>query len=434
VPHELRRLLSIGVLLVFLGAGRPSLAQQDWTGAGQGYTPMPPTGTSYQSSNLNRQVVPGPPSQPTAASRPQSWPTGGPEGSPWVPPDQQSAPPQAPANGAAPANDMVLCPGMRKLAQVGTEGIFESDVIGAVNEVIEKNKERIPPDQLEAQREILIRQRLSGLIETKLIFLDAKRTIPSEGWSHVESQLTKHFEDVELDKMMKKSGANTRQEFDQKLRTLGTSLEREKRAFIERSLAQEWIQQKVKRSESVNYDQDIVAYYHQHISEFTTPTRVQWEELKVRYAKYPNRAAAYEAIARMGNQVATGAPFSQVAQAGSDGLTAPKGGVWPWTCKGSLTCQELDQTLFNLPVGQLSPIIAGDNGLHIIRVTAREEQKITPFVQAQVDIKKKIADQRSQRQYREYMDSLRTKTPVWHFLNDKNGVQLQATPGQPLLR
>ena len=36
---------------------------------------------------------------------------------------------------------------------------------------------------------------LTDIIQTKLVCLDAKHTIPSEGWPHVEKQLTKVFED-----------------------------------------------------------------------------------------------------------------------------------------------------------------------------------------------------------------------------------------------
>ena len=154
----------------------------------------------------------------------------------------------------------------------------------------------------------------------------------------------------------------------------------------------------------------------------------------VRYSKYPTKAAAYEAIARMGNQVWAGAPFAQVAKAGSDGLTAADGGRWPWTSKGALTCQELDAALFTLPVGQLSPIIEDDKGYHIIRVTNREPEAVKPFLEAQVEIKKKIGDQRSQKQFREYLAKLEARTPVWTIFDDPKGNLLQATPGQPLRR
>ena len=70
------------------------------------------------------------------------------------------------------------CDGTRIIARVGSDAILESEVAGAVNEIIEANKDRIPADQLDEQRELLIQQRLKGLIETKLIYQDAKRTIP----------------------------------------------------------------------------------------------------------------------------------------------------------------------------------------------------------------------------------------------------------------
>ena len=99
-----------------------------------------------------------------------------------------------------------------------------------------------------------------------------------------------------------------------------------------------------------------------------------------------------------------------------------------------MTCQELDAALFNLPVGQLSPIIEGAKGYHIIRVTGREAEVVKPFLEAQVDIKKKIADQRSQKQFREYLAKLEARTPVWTIFDDRKRNLLQATPGQPLRR
>ena len=115
----------------------------------------------------------------------------------------------------------------------------------------------------------------------------------------------------------------------------------------------------------------------------------------------------------MGNQVLAGA---QLCRGGQGRLgrrrRRPKGGVWDWTIKGSLVCKEIDQALFSLPVGQLSPIIKSPNGYHIVRVTAREDAKVTPFLDAQVDIREKIVKQRSEKQLREYLAKLEARTPV----------------------
>ena len=424
--------LVIGIILVNILIERPSTAQ-DPSGVGQGYAPMTPTTTATPSSldAMRQSTLSGAPVGPTNASRPASWPSQAAapvqpnaDASPWVPPTQSSA---------APASERTLCDGTRIIARVGSEAIFESEVAGAVNEVIEKNKDRIPPDQLDRQRELLIQQRLKPLIEAKLIFQEARRTIPAEGWSQVEKQLTKRFEEDELNKLIKKAGVTTPRELDQHLRTLGTSLEYEKRAYIERTLAQQWVFQQVKPNEETTYDQ-MVTYYREHLQEFTTPARVQWEELMVRYSKYPTKAEARDAIARMGNQVFGGLPFAQVAKTGSDGVTANKGGQWGWTAKGSLANAAVDDALFNLPVGRMSPIIENAKGYYIVRVTQREEEAVRPFLEAQVDIKKKIVEQRTKKQFSEYMADLEKKTPVWTVFDGKDGALHLANPQQPTRR
>jgi hypothetical protein len=434
-------MLSVAALLV-TAAPTSWCSAQDWQGNGQGYTPMPPV-APISPGNFNQPVVPGPPVERPAASRPASWPGGPPaQSSPW--------PQQASPNGTFPAGELKPCAGSRIIAHVGSEAILESDVvlrsfdkqgsvaevIGAVDVVIEKNKNRIPPDQLETQRDLLLKKTLSSIMQDKLVYQDAKRTIPAEGLANFEKKLAEMFDTDEQPKLMKNAKVATAREYDQKLRTLGTSLEHEKRAFIERTLAREWAHQQVKPNDDNTYDQMVVFYYRDHLQEFTTPARAEWEELMVRYSKYPgNKAAAYGAIARMGNQVLGGAPFAQVAKAGSDGLTAANGGRWPWTSKGALTCRELDAALFGLPLGQLSPIISGEKGFHIIRVTRREDERVRPYLEAQVDIQQKMKQQRSQKQFREYMEKLEQRTPVWTiFDGDAANPQLANPPRQQPLR
>jgi parvulin-like peptidyl-prolyl isomerase len=436
--------LRIGVLLAAVLLAELCLAQ-DWPGSGPGNSSLPPVAPAGPA--VRAPVVPGPPMQPMATSRPAAWPGSAPsEASAWVPPAQRSAQPASGPNAPAVAE---LKPFERTqiVARVGAEAILESDlvvrkynskdkcyeVVGAANELIEANKDRIPPDQLDKQRDMLKQQLLKGIIENKLICQDAKRTIPSEAWTHIEPQLGKAFDDDELPKMMKNAGMSTSREFDKKLRTLGSSLEHEKRAFAERALAQQWVLQQTKHDEDPpTYDQ-MVTYYRQHQDEFTTPARARYEELAVNYSKYPTKDAARDAIARMGNQVWGGAPFANVAQTGSDGVSAADGGQRDWTSKGALVCAALDQSLFSLPVGQLSPIVEGPAAFYIIRVTAREDVAVRPFLEAQVDIKEKISKQRSKKLLDEFMAKLETRTPVWTMFDGPAGAETASGP-RPLSR
>lgn len=419
-----RLLLPSGVLLL-LGLSWDRCAAQQYPDSGVG----PRIASEATVNTLNRSVVPGPPRQPAAASRPAAWPSGVTnDSSPWTPPEQRLQ--ASEGNGLPPQDHLQPCEGSRIIARVGTEVILESDlvvrsmrdleVIGGVREVIEANKDRIPPGELDVQRELLIKKILPSLIQTKLVYLDAKRAIPPEGWAQVERHINGVFDDTVLEKMMKRAGAGSARELDQKFRAMGTSLDRERRAYLEFEVARQYVHQQTKRDDEITYDH-MVTYYRQNQGEFTAPARVRWEELLVRYAKHPDKAAAYDAIARLGNHVAAGSPFGKVAKAASDGVTAPEGGQRPWTNQGALVCKELDQALFQLPLGQLSPIIEGPTGFHIIRVTDREPSRVTPFLEAQTDIREKIVRQRTEKQMQEYLAKIESKTPVWTIFDNPHG-------------
>ena len=376
-----------------------------YTGDNQlGVTPMSPTSDPAPRYDNQRQVVPGPPVQPAAVSRPASWP-GGPL------PENQSVtagpPPQS-----TQESPVELFEGTTILARVGSEAIFAYEIIGSVNEVLEKYKDKIPPSQFDTQRTLLIKQRLMSRIESKLIYMDAKASIPAEGLANVDKQITKYFDSTELPNMLKRSGVASAKELDQKLRSLGSSLDREKKSFIERTVSQQWVRQQIKRDEEITYDQ-MLKYYRAHISEFEKPAQAKWEEIMVQFANFPSKAEAYEAVARLGNQVVAGADFAEVAKNGSQGVTAADGGKYKWTTKGSLKYEEIDRTIFALPTGQLSPIIESEKGYHIIRVTERAETEVTPFLTAQVDIKEKIVQERTDKQLQEYLARLEDKTPIW---------------------
>jgi parvulin-like peptidyl-prolyl isomerase len=175
----------------------------------------------------------------------------------------------------------------------------------------------------------------------------------------------------------------------------------------------------------------MATYYRDHVDEFTTPARVKFEELMIRYKKYPTKTAAFDAIAQMGNQVFGGAPFAEVARRQSDSITAVKGGQWGWTSKGSLADPALERAVFELPLGQMSPIIEGERGYHIVRVLDREDKAVCPFLDTQVEIKQKIIDQRLKKQSKEYMAKLRERTPIWTVYDKPNSGMQMATPQFP---
>ena len=286
-----------------------------------------------------------------------------------------------------------------------------------VIELMDRNRERdrtqltLSEQQEKLERELIIRQLLKQQIESKLIYHDARRTIPAEGCPQVEKKLAGRFDESKLPDLMKRYQVDSRRKLDEKLQSLGSSLERRRRAFVQSGLAQGWMMEQVNIDGEITYDQ-MVEYYRDHHEEFDNPARAQWQELMVRFSSHPNKQAAYAALANLGNQLQRGVPWEVAAKRASEGATAAEGGRRDWTTKGSLVSDTLDQALFGLPVGQFSPILGTVNGLHIIRVVQREEASRTPFLEAQTEIEPKIRNQRTQQQLRGYVFRLRQQIPV----------------------
>lgn len=309
--------------------------------------------------------------------------------------------------------------GTEILARVGSEAIFVCEVTPAIDRYIAEVKAKMSPeeiemqrDQFDIQRELMIKRNLKSFIESRLIYQDFLRDVPAENMASVTKTINNEFEKSELPKLLKRENVTTIKELEQKLKAYGTSLAQEKTSFKEKLLVSEAVRRQIKKDEMPTLFQ-MTQYYEAHKADFTTAPKVRWEELTVSKAKYDSKQEARAAIAQLGNRVMGGEPFAEVAKQDSDGFTAAKGGYRDWISKGSLTDKEIEDAVFNLPVGQLSQIIETTTDYNIIRVIERVDQKTEEFLSAQGQIRKKIMDERTDRLLKEYIAKLDKRTPVW---------------------
>ncbi|WP_158261036.1 MULTISPECIES: peptidyl-prolyl cis-trans isomerase [Pirellulaceae] len=313
----------------------------------------------------------------------------------------------------------------RIVAIVNGEPILAGDILGPVNQMIEEKmasltpeqRESVAPEEIKQFKEQALKQMLPGLIDIKVVYLDFLRAVPSDRMEEMQGMLGKNYEEYQLETDMKNAGVNTPAELDMKLRGMGGSLEKKKRQFVEKLVAQQQIQRKIRKDEEVTHQQ-MLDYYNEHAQEYEKLAKVKWEQLMVKFSEFPNRQAAWEAMASMGNQVLRGAPLNAVAKRESQGIKASSGGQYDWTRQGSLKNETVDRAIFSLPIGELSPIIESPEGFHIVRVTEREDAGMVPFTKAQVEIKEKIQNERRQEQMQIYIKDVKSKAQVWTIFDE----------------
>ena len=335
------------------------------------------------------------------------------------------------------------------LARVFKEVVLAHDLEGGFEEFFDQIKGRIPEDQVEPQRTQIEQEMKAGLrqlqehvndadpgsfvdpqrrailqqlirkqVEAKLIYLDFRDTVPKDNLPNIEQMLNRQFDQSQLPVLLKRENVQSREELEHKLRAKGSSLDRERRIFNEKLIGYQWIHEQVKVDKEVTHEQ-MLDWYQSHLAEFEKPAKTRWEELMISFSRHENREEAYAAIAALGNQVLAGAPLADVAKARSDGSTAAKGGVRDWTTKGSLVAAELDQAVFSLPPGRLSPIIESKSGYHIVRVIERPgRQPHAVPGQRRRKSRTRSSSDRLNKQSQEFLENLRKKYPVWTIFDE----------------
>ena len=326
---------------------------------------------------------------------------------------------------SAPTQAHIFTPA-ETVAVVGDQHILAGDLLGQINQMLAPYAGKAPEDEIEEQRQKLMRQMLPGMVENKILYLEFLRQIPPERLKDVEKKLAAEFDEEKLDTAVERAKVNSPAELDELLRKYGSSLEKERRAYTEQKLGRAMLGKEINFQVEITHE-EMLHYYHARGEEFAVPARAKWEQLSVRFDNHPSKEAAWQKIAGMGNEVLRGAPLSAVAKRHSEAPNAAEGGQHDWITRGSLASAKIDEAVFTLPTNRLSQIIEDERGFHIVRILDREDAHQIDFVEAQADIKEKLKKQKVQEQVMAYVDRLKARTRVWTVFDDQAQGQSEQT-------
>ncbi|MCA9225474.1 MAG: peptidyl-prolyl cis-trans isomerase [Planctomycetales bacterium] len=278
-------------------------------------------------------------------------------------------------------------------------------------------------EALDHQRRVYMKQMLTGVIENKLLYQEFLRSLPAdkldEAMVKIRKNLSDEYDKSELPKAMERAKVSTAAELDAKLRKYGSSLAKQKQTLMERQLGRAAVGRSVNTQPEITHTEQL-NYYNQHADKYAIPSKARWEQMTVLFDKFPSKQAAYEAMARMGNEVYLGgAPFAAVAKRSSQASNSEQGGYYDWTSQGSLRSESLDQAVFTLPLNQLSPILEDDRGFHIVRVLERTQASSVPFEEAQEEIKSELKQQKLKTAIESFLEQTRENVYIWTMFDEE---------------
>ncbi|MFL2870099.1 MAG: peptidylprolyl isomerase [Pirellulaceae bacterium] len=336
----------------------------------------------------------------------------------------------------------------RIIAVVADQYILAGDLLPQADIMIWSMMQSMKPEELEdlkqnreRYRQMAIRSMIGQTVQTKMLFVSFLRTLDADQREHTadiindkgreafEEVLLKIYQAIQtasrrefnrmqqsepqmtsLAQLMIKFNAPTMAELDKVLHRFNTNIDKQVVYFSELSFGKQNLFQTIDLDREVSH-QELLDYYYAHLEDYDYTAKARWQQLTVRFSQFENKQQAYSAIANMGNKVLLGADFAEVAKQQSQESKAIDGGIHDWTEKGNLASTQIDESLFSVPVNQMSPIIEDDRGFHIIRVLDRTSAGRFTFVEKQDEIKADLKNQIRTDAIAKFMEKLEKEIP-----------------------
>ncbi len=181
-------------------------------------------------------------------------------------------------------------------------------------------------------------------------------------------------------------------------------------------------------------DQELHAYYNQHIDEFKVENRVHVEHILFKtLGKTDAEVAEIQAkAADVLKKAKSGANFEELAKKYSEDTTASKGGDLDWIVEGQ-TVPEFEHAAFSLPKGAISDLVKTQYGFHIIKVLDKETAHTKSFDEVRSQIQPIILEDKVSTEANKLSDQMasavrQSNRQTLDALAKKFDLQLGSTP------
>ncbi len=185
------------------------------------------------------------------------------------------------------------------------------------------------------------------------------------------------------------------------------------RLETERALIEAWVKEKV--LPEVRVDEAAArTYYDDHPDEFQHPEQVRLAMIHMETAAgagADDQAAAEARAQRALSRIKAGEDFGTVARELSDDRSRAQGGEVGWVRKGMLY-PDLEQAVWGMDVGSVSPILKRANGLYIFKVEGRRPAGVMPWDEVKATLPSYLTNTRVQQRLAETVASARAAATI----------------------
>ncbi len=301
--------------------------------------------------------------------------------------------------------------------QAGLVAARVGDEIITVQEVVSGMRERLkdaPPEQANDPRVRLqvAPMVLDDLIDRAIVLREAKLRLGKneKAMKTFNEASDARWKADEIPPLLRKYKVENEYALKRSLALEGRNIDDMKDQFRKQTMFIEFLVVSVRPKLSVSLA-DMLKYYNAHVSEFDRGALITWREIAIDYDKSASPAIAKAKAETIHAGLKRGADFATLAESQSDGPTAKQGGKWQ-TAPGSIAEAVVAQALETLPINEVSEILQGKSGYHIVTVEGRRAAGPARFAEVQDQVREKVFDEKKRTESTAFIQKLSSKTMV----------------------
>jgi len=310
---------------------------------------------------------------------------------------------------------------VRLVAMVGNTPIYESEARESVNQRVSELLALDESERPKRETEIF-REELKRIVERELIIDDMVTKLKKARPQLLEQIDIDSFKDADkrIASFRKQRNITNDAEFKAMLVGQGLSLEGMRRQMARAFVMNEYIRNLIgPRTQRINIA-EIRDYYDEHPDEFFTADALVWQDIFLRWDKFPTPADARKMAGQIISRAKQGENFVTMGKQYDHGDSTFRNGLGIGEKRGEVRPSEVEPVLFALKNGEVGTPIEMEGGMHIVRVESRTFAGRKPFDMAtQNDIRRKLSAKIAEVEYRRIIEDLKAKTTITYYPLEK---------------
>ena len=301
----------------------------------------------------------------------------------------------------------------RIVAIVNSDVITASDVAQAMAPLYGQYQSMYPDEELPSKMQEMEPRIVNLLVEEKLMLQEAKtpRTFEVAKGKWATPIPIKVTEEELADALAQVKGQfGSDEEFQKILRDHGMALGDLENRYRDQITIQKLIDREVRERVSIS-PSEISAWYDQHLDGYKSPEAVRLSNILIRVSGVLDDAQAKAKAHDVWQALNAGAEFGELAKRSSEGPNAQGGGMIGWVERGRLI-PEIEQAVFAMEPGQISPVVKSSLGYHVFRLEEKRTARTKPIAEVQGEIRDKLYQQKYRARYAEWMAKLKERAYI----------------------